>query len=230
MLRRWLPGLKHATLTPLALQRGFSMPRRKRKRRRGGKYALKRIGVHELDKEIDWSVCYTKNVNPGDPLSPSGLVRLAKDGRNGKIVTQVAGMCTWCGQKVPPRRTTWCSNVCVRAYSLTQTTTLREAVYTRDRGVCSCCGEDTDAVKKLVAEWHERFDGDLQEVATSLSEYGLETTESVAKHITKRRTLWDMDHIQPVSKGGDIFALDNLHTLCYWCHKEKTKKEASKNA
>ncbi len=206
------------------------MVKRRRKGRRGkSKYSLKRVGQHPLDAEIDWSVCYTKGVKPGDPLSPSGLVRLAPDGRNGKIVMQVKGTCTWCGEKVPPRRSTWCSNVCVRAYSLTQVTTLRAAVYTRDKGVCSRCGEDTDKVKKYIAEWYKLLGKDLEGVAHQLTDYGKATTAAVAKHLISRRTLWDMDHIKPVSKGGDVFGLSNLHTLCYWCHKAKTKKECSKN-
>lgn len=33
---------------------------------------------------------------------------------------------------------------------------------------------------------------------------------------------WEADHIIPVSQGGGACSLDNLQTLCYDCHKEKT--------
>ena len=205
------------------------MAKKKRRRRgRKGKYSLKRIGIHPLDQEIDWSVCYTRDVKPGDPLSPSGLVRLSKDGRNGKIAMQVKGTCTWCGEKVPPRRSTWCSNVCVRAYSLTQASTLRAAVYTRDRGHCSGCGLDTDAFKKQLKLWNEELDGCELSIAQALTDAGKDTEEDVVQHLVSRRTLWDMDHIEPVSKGGDLFSLENLRTLCYWCHKAKTREDVRK--
>ncbi len=36
---------------------------------------------------------------------------------------------------------------------------------------------------------------------------------------------WEADHILPVHKGGGGCTLENFQTLCYDCHKEKTKKD-----
>ena len=35
----------------------------------------------------------------------------------------------------------------------------------------------------------------------------------------------EVDHIQPKHKGGPLYALENLQSLCYGCHKAKTQGE-----
>jgi 5-methylcytosine-specific restriction protein A len=37
-----------------------------------------------------------------------------------------------------------------------------------------------------------------------------------------------IDHIKPISEGGEALSLDNLQTLCKQCHAIKTGKETSK--
>ena len=41
---------------------------------------------------------------------------------------------------------------------------------------------------------------------------------------------FEVDHINPVALGGDMFDEKNLQVLCYTCHKEKTKIDAGKIA
>ncbi len=36
-----------------------------------------------------------------------------------------------------------------------------------------------------------------------------------------------VDHIKPVSRGGDMWDDDNLETLCASCHSQKTRIESS---
>jgi HNH endonuclease. len=36
----------------------------------------------------------------------------------------------------------------------------------------------------------------------------------------------DVDHIQPIRLGGEVYDLDNLQTLCKSCHNRKSGKEA----
>ncbi len=40
----------------------------------------------------------------------------------------------------------------------------------------------------------------------------------------KRRLITNLeaDHIKEISDGGDQWNIDNIQTLCYKCHKEKT--------
>jgi hypothetical protein len=40
--------------------------------------------------------------------------------------------------------------------------------------------------------------------------------------VKKRHSLWDADHIRAVVDGGGECGLDNMQTLCVWCHREKT--------
>lgn len=35
----------------------------------------------------------------------------------------------------------------------------------------------------------------------------------------------DCDHIKPVSKGGDMWDINNIELLCRQCHQEKTGRE-----
>ncbi len=37
-----------------------------------------------------------------------------------------------------------------------------------------------------------------------------------------------VDHIKPVSEGGDFYLWDNLQTLCTRCHAQKTNTEVNK--
>ena len=34
-----------------------------------------------------------------------------------------------------------------------------------------------------------------------------------------------LDHIVPISQGGDVYDIDNMQTLCWPCHKRKTLEE-----
>lgn len=36
----------------------------------------------------------------------------------------------------------------------------------------------------------------------------------------------ECDHIEPIEKGGDWFALDNLRTLCRSCHVRVSRQES----
>lgn len=153
-------------------------------------------------------------------LSPSGLVRLSDDGRSGVIHKQYPGICTWCGEGVPKGRVTWCSNRCVYAYRLTQPEVIRKLVRQRDRGICKGCNVNTKKLRQEI-DAKVRAEGKLP-VVNWLTSRGRPTTTDVLKHLQKRKTLWDMDHITPVSKGGHPFSLENLRTLCYWCHKGVT--------
>lgn len=38
----------------------------------------------------------------------------------------------------------------------------------------------------------------------------------------RRRSYWEADHIVPVVEGGGRLGLENLQTLCLWCHRAKS--------
>ncbi len=119
------------------------------------------------------------------------------------------GLCRWCNLEVPPRRFTFCSAYCVHEWRLrTQPRYLREQVFARDKGMCSSCGVDTSvALRRL-----RRSRGSRR--VEQMAHWGLKTK--------LRKSLWDADHILPVSEGGGECDLRNIRTLCLRCHRAAT--------
>jgi len=124
-------------------------------------------------------------------------------GENGR------GLCRWCNLEVPRGRFTFCSAFCVHEWKLrSQPGYLREQVFLRDQGVCAQCAVDTiSAARALKYSRGSR----RQEL---LRHWGLRTRS--------RKSLWDADHILPVSEGGGECDLDNIRTLCLHCHRVAT--------
>lgn len=111
-------------------------------------------------------------------------------------------LCRYCDKEITaPRRKSFCGNDCVHEFLLRRDFTyLRRVVFERDKGVCATCGLDT------VKWWREQRRTDL--------------TKAAGLH--GRMSAWDADHIKPVVEGGGACGLDNIQTLCVWCHRQKT--------
>ena len=121
------------------------------------------------------------------------------------------GLCRWCSLEVPARRFTFCSDFCVHEWKLrSQPGYLREQILKRDGGVCAHCGLDTIREHRKL----KRARGDIR--AALMGHWGL----------TKRmrKSLWDADHILPVTEGGGECDLDNIRTLCLRCHRTVTAR------
>lgn len=134
---------------------------------------------------------------PGGPSDRAALPR----GENGRF------RCRWCDLEVPAGRITFCSDWCVEEWKLrSDPGHLRERVFERDRGMCALCGID------CVAELHrlKRLRG-----ASRLR-------AAAAWRMGGRKSLWDADHILPVSEGGGECDLLNMRTLCLKCHRTYT--------
>jgi 5-methylcytosine-specific restriction protein A len=103
-----------------------------------------------------------------------------------------------------------CSYDCTIALSIARNPIqARRSVAARDAGVCAECGLDC-------ADLDNRFlPLSIEERAEIIA--GLGRKPLTAKELA--RTLWNMDHIIPVAEGGGGCGLDNLRTLCVWCHK-----------
>jgi 5-methylcytosine-specific restriction enzyme A len=133
---------------------------------------------------------------------PGGWVERASlaTGPNGRA------LCRWCNLEVPAGRFTFCSDFCVEEWKLRSNPGyLRERVLERDRGICAHCGLD------CVAEWKriKRLRGTSRFKANADWNFGT------------RKSLWDADHILPVSQGGGECNLDNMRTLCLKCHRAR---------
>ena len=119
------------------------------------------------------------------------------------------GLCRWCSLEVPRGRFTFCSDFCVHEWKLrTQPGYLREQVLLRDRGVCAVCSTDTVAAARRL-----RYSRGASRQAL-FAHWGLK--------YRARKTLWDADHILPVSEGGGECDMENLRTLCLRCHRQAT--------
>ncbi len=118
-------------------------------------------------------------------------------------------LCRWCGLEVPQGRLTFCSEYCVNEWRLrTDPGYLREQVFARDHGVCALCGADAEAAWRHIRRL--RGVGRLK----ALAEWGLTRMT--------RKSLWDADHILPVSEGGGECDLENIRTVCLKCHRRLT--------
>ncbi len=124
-------------------------------------------------------------------------------------------LCRLCGEEVPKRRRTFCSDVCVERWRIrTDPSFLRSLVWKRDRGRCARCGlkcRDLEKSLKL-----------LRQVLVRLGQSPVYGKLRQVMKIQSRHTFWDADHIQAVADGGGECGLDNMQTLCLWCHRDKT--------
>lgn len=118
-------------------------------------------------------------------------------------------LCRWCKGPVEPPKRSWCSKECVKEFLIRSSAqSLRRAVFERDKGVCACCGADTEKIKRVA--YHAKADI-------------WETYRAMGFNWNRHQTLWEADHVLEVSAGGET-SLDNIQTLCVPCHKAKTKK------
>lgn len=146
-----------------------------------------------------------------------------------KLPTGPSGrpLCRWCKQEIQDRkRRTFCSDVCVGEHRIrTDPGYVREAVFARDKGICACCGFDTETVDiriKQLAQLDPHNFGAYGRAAQQVKqELGIPWN---------RQTYWDADHIVPVIKGGGACGLDNYRTLCVPCHQRETARLAQDRA
>jgi 5-methylcytosine-specific restriction enzyme A len=78
----------------------------------------------------------------------------------------------------------------------------------RDRGICVHCGLDTLREHRKL----KRARGAAR--LAFMRHWGISTRI--------RKSLWDADHILPVTEGGGECDLDNIRTLCLRCHRVVT--------
>lgn len=145
-----------------------------------------------------------------------------------------------CGPVEPPRRTL-CSDSCAHQLTLrAQGSYLRKCLVRRDSAVCSICGVNAGAaaraaVKAAVAVKGKGASVEAQLAAATQALTGDPSWVKLVPHLrlSPRRqkpmvgSLWQGDHINPVSNGGGLCGLENMRTLCSVCHSDVTKKQAA---
>jgi len=155
-------------------------------------------------------------------------------------------LCRWCGEDVPKGRLEWCSEECVNEYKIKANPGYaRSLVHQRDKGVCAICRLDCRFLEKwrdtLRDPWRSHQSRQWIQVRSRVRSFvvygswgelakGMVREAPFGKPIgptpteLRDRSLWHADHIKPVVEGGGECGLDNLRTLCLWCHKLETRK------
>lgn len=119
--------------------------------------------------------------------------------------------CAWCGETLPPRRRTWCSERCANAFWTNHWWTLaRRAAKRRDKYRCRTCG--VPAPKRPVRTGFAT----LQAYRAAMR----------AWRGAKKTQRMEVNHRIPCrGKHGTVSCdhhLDNLETLCIACHRVLT--------
>lgn len=129
-------------------------------------------------------------------------------------------LCRWCACEVFSPQRTYCGPNCVHEWRLrSDTAYLRSQVFLRDKGFCASCQLDTLALRRRL------FDLPLEERERVGEEMGFPA------HQSRHLTLWEADHMVPVSQGGGVAVgaspggLDSFQTLCVPCHIRKNASE-----
>jgi hypothetical protein len=124
-------------------------------------------------------------------------------------------LCRQCGTEVPKGRRTFCGDACVESWRVrTDPAFLRNLVWKRDRGRCAVCGLSCKNLEKSLAQ--------VRQVLARLGHSRVYGSLRKALGVKNRHTLWDADHVRAVVEGGGECGLENMQTLCLWCHREKT--------
>ncbi|CUG94192.1 SNF2 DNA repair protein, putative [Bodo saltans] len=122
----------------------------------------------------------------------------------------------------------FCSGNCRCAYFFAKSSSaIRRTVQEVDRGQCSGCGVDCDALVRDLAALtsiDEAFRANLYEVGRFLADAPVHAARLLRS--PSAGYCWHADHIVAVWQGGGQANMTNLQTLCIPCHLVKSKWEA----
>lgn len=131
-------------------------------------------------------------------------------------------LCRWCKVQVKPPKQTFCGDPkCLHEWQIrTNPSYLRDCVKKRDKQICSKCNLDCKVFQRKLQElWR-----------TDKAEYEKATKGLKVSKTRLFGSIWDADHIVPVCEGGGECGLENIRTLCLWCHREETNTLLAKRA
>jgi 5-methylcytosine-specific restriction endonuclease McrA len=132
----------------------------------------------------------------------------------------------------------FCSDACEHEFRIRWSPSYaRQAVYRRDRGVCTHCRLDCGLLDRIVARLRrggrdpqptrDELTGDRIEVP--VDEEGERSARWLIEELGFGRrkrpcSLWQADHRIAFSEGGSDCGLGNLRTLCLACHLTQTRE------
>jgi len=133
--------------------------------------------------------------------------------------------CRVCKSELPPKsgNCSACPGDCMKTYRAGFWTwrEVRYAVYRRDKRRCRICGRDL----RKMGEWLRRVHWKL----SLLESRELRRLLGIPRN-RGIDSVWDVDHVNPVADHGPAESIDELRTLCIWCHKSVSAKYARSRA
>lgn len=106
-------------------------------------------------------------------------------------------------------------------------TKFKRLVFKRDSGVCFCCGVDTIALAARLQAKHDDMQRRNKRGGTAWPSIWRRFLirlggRRLMQRWIRKQSLWDNDHVVPesISLSG-VYDLENMQTLCLWCHKKK---------
>lgn len=126
-------------------------------------------------------------------------------------------ICRYCGGKLPPRRSAWCSEKCHdEAWVRLSPGFAASAAEKRDGGVCQDCGWAASKARRIFWTATRRLDYYQKKALT-------ERLVAAGFPEPRYESWTQVHHVIPVAKGGGLCGLENLVTLCVACHKARHK-------
>lgn len=157
------------------------------------------------------------------------------------------GKCQWCGEATEDRTPStnklrrW-HNACEMEFlQIMRPAIMRGAVFKRDHGICTYCGEDWSERFKFMREstvlihesggsWYTVAQGDVYSWKHSDTHHPFTMVRKVSLWEVEHTTpLWKVAHLPPVERI-EFFKLAAVKTACSPCHKIKSAKEAAEKA
>ena len=143
-------------------------------------------------------------------------------------------ICVWCGKPLGSVRRKYCSPECSDEVGLRCGYGVRWKLKDRDKGICARCGRDCVALEKALSV--------IKDMGMPLAGWayrGWRAKEKKASHLASalgitpeqvKKSLWDAHHKKAVADGGGACGLDNLETVCIWCHKKESANQKANAA
>ena len=132
------------------------------------------------------------------------------------------------------KRRTFCSDECQLSWRLKNSgTEIRRQSWKRDLGVCKQCGVDCgwlDRIRHLAVLGKPGMAREVHKRWRAIWQVRIVQYDIPKKLQLPGMTLWFADHNNPVFRGGGQCGLDNIQTLCWKCHAEKTRDESRQRA
>ncbi|XP_056883232.1 DNA annealing helicase and endonuclease ZRANB3 isoform X2 [Takifugu flavidus] len=134
-----------------------------------------------------------------------------------------------CSASGGPWDTRFCSHKCQDDFQMrTSQTYMRSRVLEVEHGTCQHCGLHAHDLFLKVRDAPPSKRKEMLE-NTWLAQLSVKELNEMIRAPVEG-DFWQVDHIQPVYRGGGQCSLDNLQTLCTVCHKARTAAQAKERS